>query len=183
MAGQAANSTPLPPRAELAWWYQFYFATARGQAGYAEYRDDFNRLIWELASPKWKFDASTYARTAASFANPDHVAIVIHNYRWRLGLAQGEPEYDALEKRIAERPVIAVPAITLEGDANGAPHRNPHPTLGNLPASTPTGSSRAASATTFRRKLHRPSLRRWSRLTALRRDEIMPHRIDGEERP
>jgi pimeloyl-ACP methyl ester carboxylesterase len=125
IGSQAANATPLPPRAELAWWYQFYFATARGQAGYTEYRDDFARLIWELASPKWKFDASTFARTAASFANPDHVAIVMHNYRWRLGLVPGEAEYDALEARLTERPVIAVPTITLEGDANGAPHPEP----------------------------------------------------------
>jgi pimeloyl-ACP methyl ester carboxylesterase len=113
---------PLPPKAELAWWYQCYFATARGQAGYEHYRRDFAKLIWQLASPQWDFDAATFDRTAASFDHPDHVSIVIHNYRWRLGLAEGEPPYDALEQRLAQGPVIAVPTITLEGDANGAPH-------------------------------------------------------------
>jgi pimeloyl-ACP methyl ester carboxylesterase len=117
-----ANKTPLPPQAELAWWYQYYFATERGRAGYDRYRRDFNRLIWQLASPQWHFDEATFARTAASFDNPDHIAIVIHNYRWRLGLAQGESRYDELERRLAAGPVIAVPTITLEGDANGAPH-------------------------------------------------------------
>jgi pimeloyl-ACP methyl ester carboxylesterase len=118
----AANAAPLPPQAEFEWWYQFYFATERGKLGYSENTDAFNKLIWHLASPKWNFDDGTFDRTAASFRNPDHVAIVIHNYRWRIGLAQGEPQYDALEKRLAGAPVIAVPAITLEGDANGAPH-------------------------------------------------------------
>jgi pimeloyl-ACP methyl ester carboxylesterase len=117
-----ANKVPLPPKAELEWWYQFYFATERGRAGYEKYRRDFNRLIWRLASPKWNFDDATFDRSAASFDNPDHVPVVIHNYRWRLGLAQGEQKYDELEKRLAAAPVIAVPAITLEGDANGAPH-------------------------------------------------------------
>ena len=117
-----ANKMPLPPKAELQWWYQYYFATERGQAGYDQYRHDFAKLIWQIASPKWDFDDVTFDRTAASFNNPDHVAIVIHNYRWRLGLAVGEPQYDDLEKRLAEGPVIAVPTITLEGDANGAPH-------------------------------------------------------------
>jgi pimeloyl-ACP methyl ester carboxylesterase len=117
-----ANKAPLPPKAELAWWYQFYFATARGQAGYEKYRRDFNKLIWQTASPKWNFDDATFDRSATSFDNPDHVAIVIHNYRWRIGLADGEPAYDGLEKRLAESPVITVPTITLEGDANGAPH-------------------------------------------------------------
>jgi pimeloyl-ACP methyl ester carboxylesterase len=116
------NRKPLPPKAELAWWYQYYFATERGRAGYDEYRHDFAKLIWRIASPKWGFDDATFDRTAASFNNPDHVAIVIHNYRWRLGLAEGEPQYDDLEKRLAEAPVITVPTITLEGDANGAPH-------------------------------------------------------------
>ena len=105
-----------------AWWYQFYFATDRGRAGYDKYRREFNKLIWQLASPKWAFDDATFARSAAAFDNPDHVAIVIHNYRWRLGLAAGEPHYDDLEQRLAAAPAIAVPAITLEGDANGAPH-------------------------------------------------------------
>lgn len=117
-----ANKTPLPPQAELEWWYQFYFATERGRAGYEKYRHDFNKLIWQLASPKWHFDDATFDRTAASFNNPDHVAIAIHNYRWRLGLAEGESKYDEIEKRLAAAPTIAVPTITLEGDANGAPH-------------------------------------------------------------
>jgi pimeloyl-ACP methyl ester carboxylesterase len=117
-----ANKLPLPPRAELQWWYQFYFATERGRAGYEKYRRDFAKLIWQIASPKWTFDDATFDRTAASFDNPDHVAIVIHNYRWRIALAEGESKYDDLEKRLADGPVITVPTITLEGDANGAPH-------------------------------------------------------------
>jgi pimeloyl-ACP methyl ester carboxylesterase len=120
-----AGKMPLPPKAELEWWYQFYFATERGRAGYAAHRRDFAKLIWQLASPKWGFDDATFDRSAASFDNPDHVSIVIHNYRWRLGLAEGEPKYDDLEKRLAEAPVITVPTITLEGDANGAPHPEP----------------------------------------------------------
>ena len=116
------NKRPLPPQAELAWWYQFYFATERGQAGYEQYRREFAKLIWQLASPQWDFDEATFARSAASFDNPDHVSIVMHNYRWRLGLAEGEPQYDALEQRLAQGPVISVPTLTLEGDANGAPH-------------------------------------------------------------
>jgi pimeloyl-ACP methyl ester carboxylesterase len=117
-----ANKMPLPPKAELEWWYQFYFATERGRAGYEKYRRDFNKLIWQLASPKWGFDEATFERSAASFDNPDHVPVVIHNYRWRLGLAEGEAKYDEFEKRLAAAPVIVVPTITLEGDANGAPH-------------------------------------------------------------
>ncbi|MBI4779696.1 MAG: alpha/beta hydrolase [Oscillatoriophycideae cyanobacterium NC_groundwater_1537_Pr4_S-0.65um_50_18] len=119
-----ANQTPLPPQAELQWWYQFYFATERGRAGYEQYRHDFNKLIWQLASPQWHFDDATFERTATSFDNPDHVDIVIHNYRWRLGLTAGEPQYDDFERQLAEAPVITVPTITLEGDANGAPHPN-----------------------------------------------------------
>ena len=122
IGSQAANVAPLPPQAELAWWYQFYFATDRGRAGYEKYRREFSKLIWQLASPKWAFDDATFARSAAAFDNPDHVAIVIHNYRWRLGLAAGEPQYEDLEQRLAAAPAITVPAITLEGDANGAPH-------------------------------------------------------------
>ena len=122
IGSQEAGKQPLPPAAELQWWYQYYFATERGRAGYDKYRRDFSKLIWRLASPKWNFDDATFDRTAASFENPDHVAIVIHNYRWRLGLAEGEPKYDDLEKRLAAGPVIAAPTITLEGDANGAPH-------------------------------------------------------------
>jgi pimeloyl-ACP methyl ester carboxylesterase len=118
----AANEQPLPPQAELAWWYQFYFATERGELGYSKNTLAFNKLIWQTASPKWHFDDATYDRTAASFSNPDHVAIAIHNYRWRLGLAKGEKKYDDLEARLAKSPVITLPTITLDGDANGAPH-------------------------------------------------------------
>ena len=125
IGSQDANSAPLSPRAELAWWYQFYFASERGRLGYAQHRTEFNRLIWELASPEWHFDDATFARTAASFDNPDHDEIVIHNYRWRLGLAPGEQRYDELERQLAEGPLISVPTITLEGDANGAPHPDP----------------------------------------------------------
>jgi pimeloyl-ACP methyl ester carboxylesterase len=117
-----ANKMPLPPKAELQWWYQYYFATERGRAGYDKYQHDFARLIWQIASPRWNFDDATFDRSAASLNNPDHVSIVIHNYRWRLGLAEGDPELDDLERRLAEGPVITVPTITLEGDANGAPH-------------------------------------------------------------
>jgi pimeloyl-ACP methyl ester carboxylesterase len=122
IGSQAAGQAPLPPQAELAWWYQFYFATDRGRAGYEKYRGDFSKLIWRLASPKWDFDDATFARSAAAFDNPDHVAIVIHNYRWRLGLGEGESRYDDLERQLAGFPAITVPTITLEGDANGAPH-------------------------------------------------------------
>ena len=125
IGSQAANQMPLPPHAEFAWWYQFYFATERGRAGYEKYRHDFDKLIWRLASPTWNFDDATFERTAVAFDNPDHVSIVIHNYRWRIGLADGESQYDELEKRLAESPVITVPTITLEGDANGAPHPDP----------------------------------------------------------
>jgi len=122
IGNQNAGKMPLPPAGELQWWYQYYFATERGRLGYEKYRHDFAELIWKIASPKWNFDDATFNKTAASFENPDHVPIVIHNYRWRLGLAEGETKYDELEKRLAESPVITVPAITMEGDANGAPH-------------------------------------------------------------
>ncbi len=122
IGSQASGKVPLPPEAELQWWYQFYFATERGRAGYDKYRHDFAKLIWRLASPKWTFDDATFDRSAAAFDNPDHVAIVIHNYRWRQGLADGEAKYDDLEKRLAPGPVITVPTITMEGEANGAPH-------------------------------------------------------------
>ena len=125
IGSQAAGKQPLPPEAELQWWYQFYFATERGRAGYDKYRREFARLIWRLASPKWAFDDATFERSAAAFDNPDHVAIVIHNYRWRQGLAEGEARYDPLEARLAASPAITVPTITLEGDANGAPHPPP----------------------------------------------------------
>jgi len=125
VGGQEANKVPLPPPAELAWWYQFYFATDRGQAGYDKYRREFSRLIWQTASPKWSFDEATFDRSAAAFDNEDHVRIVIHNYRWRLGLAAGEPQYDELEQQLAKTPAVTVPTISLEGDANGAPHPEP----------------------------------------------------------
>ena len=125
IGNQEAGKHPLPPRAEYQWWYQYYFATERGRLGYEQNRRDFAKLIWKTASPKWNFDDATFDISAASLDNPDHVSIVIHNYRWRLGLADGEPQYDDLEKRLAVGPVISVPSITLEGDANGAPHPEP----------------------------------------------------------
>jgi len=125
IGSQEAGRMPLPPGAEFQWWYQYYFATERGRIGYEKYRHDFAKLIWQTASPKWNFDDATFDRSAASFDNPDHVPISIHNYRWRLDLAKGEPKFDDLEKRLATGPVIAVPTITLEGDANGAPHPDP----------------------------------------------------------
>jgi pimeloyl-ACP methyl ester carboxylesterase len=125
IGSQATGKTPLPPKAELQWWYQYYFATERGREGYGKYVHDFAKLIWQLASPKWNFDDATFDRSARAFENPDHVAIAIHNYRWRLGVAEGEAKYDDLEKKLAEFPVITVPTITLEGDANGAPHPKP----------------------------------------------------------
>jgi pimeloyl-ACP methyl ester carboxylesterase len=125
IGSQRANALPLPPRAELAWWYQFYFATERGRLGYERDRRAFARLIWQTASPTWRFDDASFERSMAALDNPDHVAIVIGNYRWRLGLVEGEKRYDAFEARLAEAPVITVPTITLEGDANGAPHPEP----------------------------------------------------------
>ncbi len=160
IGSQEAGKAPLPPKAELQWWYQFYFATQRGRDGYEKYRNDFAKLIWQLASPKWNFDDATFARSAASLANADHVSIVIHNYRWRLGLAEGEPSYADVENKLAAAPVITVPTITLEGDANGAPHPEPasyakkfsgryeHRTIGggvghNLPQEAPEAFARA----------------------------------------
>jgi pimeloyl-ACP methyl ester carboxylesterase len=125
IGSQAVGKSPLPPNAELQWWYQFYFATERGEARYGKYRREFSKLIWKLASPRWNFDNATFERSAVAFDNPDHVAIVIHNYRWRQDLAKGELKYDDLEKRLAAAPVIIVPTITMEGDANGAPHPDP----------------------------------------------------------
>jgi pimeloyl-ACP methyl ester carboxylesterase len=125
IGSQEADKMPLPPKAELQWWYQFYFATERGRAGYEKYRHDFAKLIWQIASPKWDFDDATFDRSAAALDNPDHVAIAIHNYRWRLATVEGDPRYDDLDKRLATAPDIAVPSITLEGDANGAPHPEP----------------------------------------------------------
>jgi pimeloyl-ACP methyl ester carboxylesterase len=125
IGSQEASKTPLPPSAELQWWYQYYFATERGRIGYDKYRHDFAKLIWQIASPTWKFDEATFDRSAAALDNPDQVAIATHNYRWRLDLAKGETKYDALEKRLAQFPPITVPTIALEGDANGAPHPQP----------------------------------------------------------
>ena len=125
IGSQQANKTPLSPKAELSWWYQFYFATERGHKGYEANRRDFAKLIWQTASPEWHFDDAVFTQSAAAFDNPDHVAIVIHNYRWRLGLAEGEARYDDLEKKLAAAPVITISAVTLEGDANGAPHPDP----------------------------------------------------------
>jgi pimeloyl-ACP methyl ester carboxylesterase len=125
IGSREANRAPLPPQAEFQWWYQYYFATERGRAGYDKYRGEFARLIWRSASPDWRFSDATFDRTARAFDNPDHVSLVIHNYRWRLGLADGESKYDDLEKQLAAGPVITVPTITLEGDANGAPHLDP----------------------------------------------------------
>ena len=122
IGSQKANLEPLPPKAEFLWWYQYYFATERGKLGYEKYTHDFAKLIWQLASPAWKFDDATFDRSAAAFTNPDHVAVSIHNYRWRLDLAKGEAKYDKLESKLAEAPDIAVPTITMEGGANGAPH-------------------------------------------------------------
>jgi pimeloyl-ACP methyl ester carboxylesterase len=125
IGSQEAGKLPLAPEAEHKWWYQFYLATERGRAGYEKNLNDFAKLIWRLASPRWSFDDATFDRSAASLENPDHVAITIHNYRWRMGLVEGEPRYDDLERRLAESPDITVPTITLEGDANGAPHPEP----------------------------------------------------------
>ncbi|KRA83356.1 alpha/beta fold hydrolase [Altererythrobacter sp. Root672] len=125
IGSQAANQAPLAPRAELAWWYQFYFATERGRRGYDANRKDFARLIWQTASPKWNFDEITFERSAQAFDNPDHLAIVIDNYRWRLGLTEGEARLEPYEQRLAQMPDITVPTVTLEGDANGAPHPDP----------------------------------------------------------
>jgi len=125
IGNQGANVAPLPPAAELSWWYQFYFATERGRTGYDKYRHDFAKLIWHTASPKWNFDDEAFDRSAAAFDNPDHVDIVIDNYRWRLGLSPGEQQYADFERQLATGPDIAVPTITLEGDANGAPHPDP----------------------------------------------------------
>ncbi len=121
----AGNKAPLPPQAEHAWWYQYYFATERGRAGYDKYRNDFAKLIWKTASPGWNFTEKTFEASAASFDNPDHVDIVIHDYRWRLGLAEGEARYDELERQLAAAPTIVLPTITLEGDKNEAPHADP----------------------------------------------------------
>jgi pimeloyl-ACP methyl ester carboxylesterase len=151
-----ANQAPLPPPAELAWWYQFYFATERGRAGYDKYRRQFAKLIWQTASPKWNFDDVTFDRSAASFDNPDHVSIVIHNYRWRLGMAAGERQYDDLEGRLADAPVITVPSSPSRVMPMVRPIRTPAPMRQSSPASTPIGPSPAASGTICRKKPPRP---------------------------
>jgi len=125
IGNQEAGRLPLPPKAEYQWWYQFYLASDRGSKGYEKYRRDFAKLIWQLASPKWNFEDAAFDRSATAFDNIDHVAIVTHNYRWKIGVAEGEAKYDELEKRLAAGPNITVPTITLEGDANGAPHPQP----------------------------------------------------------
>src|SRR5256714_5392767 len=153
IGSQQAGQVPLPPQVELQWWYQYYFATERGQAGYERYRRDFAKLIWQLASPKWHFDEATFQRSAAAFDNPDHVSIVIHNYRWRLGLAAGEPQYDELEQRLAKGPAITVRTITLAGDANGPPHRSQDPMQRNSRGNRRTGPSPVASDITCPKKL------------------------------
>jgi pimeloyl-ACP methyl ester carboxylesterase len=151
------TSAPLPPELERRWWYQFYFATEQGKAGYDKNRHDFSKLIWRLASPEWNFDDATFNRSAAAFNNPDHLDIVIHYYRWRQGLVKGEAKYDDLEARLALQPTIAVPTIVMEGDANGAP-QYPDDTLyrKKSQANIRSGSSRAASGTTCLRKLRTP---------------------------
>ena len=181
IGSQAADQAPLPPAAEQAWWYQYYFATERGRAGYEAHRHDFDRLIWHTASPAWHFDDATFQRSAAAFGNPDHVDVVIHNYRWRLGLAAGEPRYDELEQRLAAFPAIAVPTITLEGDANGAPHPDRPTTQHGSRASTCTGHSPAASATTCRKRRRSTSSMRSRRSTASpeTRRELWPNSRRG----
>jgi hypothetical protein len=151
-----SGKLPLPPNAELEWWYQFYFATERGRAGYDKYRHDLAKLIWQLASPKWNFDDATFDRSAASFDNPDHVSIVIHNYRWRQGRAQGESKYDDLERRLAGGPIITVTTIILEGDANGAPHPDDSAYAQKFSDKYTPGSLGAASGTISHRKPRRP---------------------------
>ena len=200
IGSQAAGKQPLPPEAELQWWYQYYFATERGRLGYQKNRRDFAQLIWTLASPQWKFDDATFERSAAALDNPDHVAITIHNYRWRLGLAEGEARYDAIEAKLAAGPTIGVPTITMEGDANGAPHPPPqayrakftgryeHRTVSggighNLPQEAPRAFAQAmldvANSVTPRR---RAPARRAAPGSARRRDICGSRRRPGRRR-
>jgi hypothetical protein len=158
-----ANRMPLPRKAQLEWWYQFYFATKRGRAGYEKYRREFSKLIWQLASPRWNYDDATFDRSAASFDNPDHVQIVIHNYRWRLGLAEGEAKYANLEKRLAAGPSSACQPSHLKVIPMVCRIRNRAPMRRNSQVNTRTRPSRVASATTYRRKRQRHSPRRSSR--------------------
>ena len=168
IGSQEANKMPLPPEAELQWWYQYYFATERGRAGYDQNRHDFAKLIWQLASPKWDFDDATFDRSAAAFDNPDHVDIVIHNYRWRLGLAEGEAEYDDAREAARRGPVITVPTITLEGDANGAFHPDPSAYATKFSGPYSHRTIGAASGTTFPRKPRKRSPRPSSTPTLVR---------------
>ena len=159
IGSQKAGQLPLPPEAELQWWYQFYFATERGRAGYDKYRHDFAKLIWRIASPKWDFDDATFDRSAASFDNPDHVAIAVHNYRWRLGVAEGEAEYDELENGSPKVPSSPCPPLRSRVTPTVRPIRSRVPMPRNSQAGIRTGQSRAASDTTFPRKLRKPSPR------------------------
>jgi pimeloyl-ACP methyl ester carboxylesterase len=118
----ATSARPLPAHVEHAWWYQYYFATENGRSGLAAHRREIARILWSTNSPRWAFDDATFGRTASAFDNPDYVDIVVHNYRWRLGLAPGDPRFDRHESRLATRPVIDVPAITIEGDSSGISH-------------------------------------------------------------
>ncbi|MGK5731946.1 alpha/beta fold hydrolase [Streptomyces sp. URMC 124] len=113
-----ANLRPLAPATEHAWWYQYYFATERGRMAMEDRgkRHDLTRLVWNTVSPTWNFDDATFERTAAAFENPDYAPIVIHNYRWRLSLAEGERRYEPYEKRLAARPVVTVPTVTLDAE-------------------------------------------------------------------
>ena len=179
IGSQEIGRMPLPPKAELEWWYQYYFATDRGRAGYEKYRHDFAKLIWQLASPKWRFDDATFERSAASFNNPDHVSIVIHNYRRRLGLAEGEPKYDDLEKRLAEAPVITVPTITLEGDANGAPHPEPSSYAKKFSGKYSHRLIKGGIGTICLRKRRRPLPKRCSMSTIIDRRTAEPENISA----
>ncbi len=158
----AAQAKPLAAAAEHTWWYQFYFATERGRLAMESPidRPALCRLVWDTVSPNWHFDDATFARTAAAFENPDYPAIVIHNYRWRLGLADGERCYDALERKLAARPRITVPTVTLDpaldpftAPGDGSAYRSffagpyVHRTLSgvghNLPQEAPTAFAQA----------------------------------------
>lgn len=115
----ANSGNPAPPSQEHRLWYQWYFHTERGRAGLQANRSELCRLLWELWSPNWRFDDATYARTAASFENPDFVDVVIHSYRHRYRAAPGDPALEAIEERLAARPKISVPAIVLHGACDG----------------------------------------------------------------
>jgi len=177
IGSQQAGRMPLPPPAEHDWWYQFYFATERGKAGYEKYTRDFAKLIWKTASPKWNFDDATFDRSAAAFDNPDHVAVVIHNYRWRMGIAEGEAKFDDFEKRLADAPVITVPTITMEGDANGAPHSEPAAYARKFTGRYAHRLIKGGIGHTCRRKRRGCSPRRLSTWTASHRRERRAQRV------